>query len=119
MKILLASLASLTLTACATTGAPPAPPKPIISCNQCSGLLYYGEQAPARSESVQIAGMLAGAATQIAGFGFAADAAKSLTQTVAGAGRIEVIEQPAQLPPTVVRPEVILVPEGSTAVATE
>lgn len=119
MKRVLTALIPIALTACATTSAPPPPQKPLFTCEVCKGVEYYGPQAQQKSENVQLLGILAGAATSIAGYGFASNTAKSLTETVAGAGRIEVIEQPAQLPPTVVRPEVILVPEGSTAVATE
>ena len=105
MKRFVALLPLAFLTACASN--PPAPPKPILSCNDCRGLLYYGEQAPQQSEAVTLAGIVAGAATSIAGYGFAADTVKGLTSTAANAGRVQVIEQPD---PTIVRPEVILVP---------
>lgn len=103
---------ALTLTACATTQAPPAPSMPVLSCDDCSGLRYYGHQAPPQSETAKIIGVLAGAATNIAGYGFAADAVKTVTSTAATAGRIQVIEQPA---PTIVRPEVILAPGATVA----
>mgnify|MGYP001140523612 CR=1 FL=1 len=111
MKLLVLPLA-LSLTACATTQGPPAPSLPVLSCDDCSGLRYYGHQAPPQSETAKIIGVLAGAATQIAGYGFASDAAKSITTTAASAGRVQVVEQPD---PTVVRPEVVIVRGGQTA----
>ena len=110
MKRLAIALLPLTLAACASN--PPAPPKPILSCQDCTGLVYFGEQAPQQSETVTIAGILAGAATSIAGYGFAADTVKGLTSTAASAGRIQVVEQPE---PTIVRPEVILAPGATVA----
>jgi len=110
MKLLALPFA-LSLTACATTQAP-APSMPILSCDDCTGLRYYGQQSPAQSETSKIIGVLAGAATQIAGYGFASDAAKSITTTAASAGRVQVVEQPD---PTVVRPEVVIVRGGETA----
>ena len=100
----------LSLSACATTQSPPAPSLPVLSCDDCSGLRYYGHQAPPQSETAKIIGVLAGAATNIAGYGFAADAVKTVTSTAASAGRVQVIEQPE---PTIVQPEVILAP-GAT-----
>jgi len=111
-KLLIALPLSLTLTACATTQSPPAPSMPVLSCDDCSGLRYYGHQAPPQSETSKIIGMLAGAATQIAGYGFASDTVKGITTTAATAGRIQVIEQPE---PTIVRPEVILAPGATVA----
>ena len=102
----------LSLSACATTQGPPAPSMPVLSCDDCSGLRYYGHQAPPQSETAKIIGVLAGAATNIAGYGFAADAVKTVTSTAATAGRIQVVDQPA---PTIVRPEVILAPGATVA----
>ena len=102
---------ALTLTGCATTQAPSKPPKPLFSCKVCQGVEYYGPQAPQKSESVQIMGILAGAVTSIAGYGFASKTVTDLTETAAGAGRVQVVEQPD---PTVVRPEIVLVPGGTT-----
>ena len=99
---------ALTLTACATTQAPSGPPMPVLSCDDCSGLRYYGKQAPAQSEMSKIIGVVAGAATQIAGYGFAADAVKGITSTAASAGRVQIVEQPE---PIVVQPEVVTVTE--------
>ena len=111
MKLILIPLA-FSLTACATTEGPPAPSMPVISCDDCSGLRYYGNQAPPQSETAKIIGVLAGAATQIAGYGFASDAVKNVTTTTANAGRVQVVEQPE---PTIVRPEVILAPGATVA----
>ena len=111
MKLLVLPLA-LSLTACATTQAPPAPSMPVLSCDDCSGLRYYGHQAPPQSETAKIIGVLAGAVTQVAGYGYAADAVKSVTNTAASAGRIQLLEQPA---PTIVRPEVIIAPGATVA----
>ena len=113
-KLALPALGLVFLTGCATT-QPPAPPMPVLSCDDCSGLRYYGQQAPAQSETSKIVGVLAGAATSIAGYGFAAEAAKSLTSTVAAAGKVEVVEQQTA---TVVRPEVVIVPQSSTVGST-
>ena len=110
-KLLIALPLALTLTACATTQSPPAPSMPVLSCDDCSGLRYYGHQAPPQSETAKIVGVIAGAVTQVAGYGYAADAVKSVTNTAASAGRIQVLEQPA---PTIVRPEVIQVPTTTT-----
>lgn len=106
MKSLVLIPLAMTLTACATTQAPSAPSKPLFSCDVCQGVAYYGPQAPQKSEAVQIMGILASAVTSVAGYGFAADAAKSITETTASAGQVQIIEQPA---PTIVQPEVIVV----------
>ena len=113
MKQLLVVL-PLVLTGCATTSGPPAPRQPILSCDDCAGLVYYGQQQAYTSDSVKMLGILAGAATSIAGYGFASNTVKGLTETAANAGKIEVINQPD---PTVVRPEVILVPSSGEVVS--
>ena len=97
MRIALIAL-PLLLTGCMTT--PVQPVRPVLACDDCRGLTYYGSQhAPQEAPGVALARTLAGAAVQIANAGFMADAIKSTSKTIADAGKYAIVEQPA---PTVI-----------------
>ena len=99
LKLLTVSAVSLLfLSGCATQQR--VEQKPRIVCDDCTGLVYY-DPTPPPGENPFVSGLkvLASAGTQIAGYGFMADTAKSITSTVANAGKVQVVKQPA---PTVV-----------------
>ena len=98
LAIAMAAAALATLPGCMTT--PSMPSRPVLACQDCQGLTYWGPQQPApEAPGVALGRALIGGAVSIAGYGFAADALKSTTETAANAGRYAVVEQPA---PTVV-----------------
>jgi len=82
--------------------------------------MYYGpQQAPAEAPGVSLGKALIGGAVAIAGYGFAADAVKSTSQTIADAGKYAIVEQPTptvvtQPDPTVVNqppPTIVMQPD--------
>ena len=88
--------------------------KPRLVCDDCSGLVYYGTPAPApENPMVSIAKVAASAGATIAGYGFLADAAKSITSTTANAGKVEVVEsltesvEVVEVEPFIVEPVIV------------
>ena len=100
---------------------PVQPVRPIISCTDCKGLVYYGEQQPApEAPGVSLARVLTDGVSKVALGYIGADLAKSVVSTVADSGKQYsnntttttttsqsppvVVEQPN---PLVVKPEVV------------
>jgi hypothetical protein len=97
---------------------PVQPVRPVLACDDCKGLQYYGPQMPApEAPGVALGKALIGGAVQIAGFGFAADAAKSVSDTIAGAGKYAIVEQ--QAPTVVTQPEPTVVTQPAPTVLTQ
>ena len=93
MKQLIVCLLPVTLVACATTA--PAPQQPMLSCDDCQGLTYYGPPRPAPEHpAIGVLKVLAGAGTTIAGYGYAASTVQNVTKTVADAGKYAIVTQP-------------------------
>ena len=94
------------LTGCMTT--PVQPVRPVLVCNDCKGLAYYGPQIPApEAPGVTMAKTLVGGLTSIASVAFTADAIKSTSQTIANAGKYAIVQQPE--PTIVTQPEPTIV----------
>ena len=115
---------SIALTGCAGMEAPePAPIRPVLSCDDCSGLTYYGPQmAPAPDPRVQMAQIITGGITKVAGIVGGTYAATNIAGTIADAGKYVVGPSTTQTTtttsttdtvtannavPTIVRPEVV------------
>lgn len=77
------------LTGCSNMGPPkPQPVRPVLTCNDCSGLAYYGpQQAPPPDPRVQMAHILTGGITKVLGIGAGVYAATEMAKTVSDAGR--------------------------------
>lgn len=114
--------------------ADPMPVRPVISCQDCKGLTYYGPQmAPAPDPRVQMAQIVTKGITGVFGIAAGAYAATDIASTIAGAGKMvlgpsstntttttsttstveavrpEVVETDKVVPvePLVVRPEIV------------
>ena len=122
IKFLIVSLLAFT-TGCANMGpAPQQPIRPVITCDDCKGLAYYGPQTgPAPDPRVQMASVVVKGITGIAGIAAGAYAATDIASTIADAGKIlnapgsntttttvePVIVNPEVVNPMVVNPEVV------------
>ena len=87
------------LTGCVAT-TQQAPQNPVLTCDNCSGLVYYGPPTATQSQAVTMASILTKGAVAIAGIAIGADKEKAIIETVADAGRYVAFNQPA---PTVVQ----------------
>ena len=107
---------TLALCGCMTT--PVMPTRPVLSCDDCKGLAYYGPQMPTPdAPGVAMAKTLVGGAVKIAGLGFAFDAVKSTSQTIADAGKYTIVEQ--QAPTVVTQPSPTVVNQPAPTVVTQ
>ena len=91
MKILLV-LSIILLTSCMTP--PVQQVRPVLQCEDCKNLTYYGPQLPAQeAPGVSMAKVIVGGITKVAGVAFAVDAIKSTSSTIANAGKVTVVDQ--------------------------
>ena len=118
----------LFLTGCAgMEPAQPQPLRPVLACDDCKGLEYYGPQIdPAPDPRVQMASIITKGLTSVIGIGAGAYVATDIASTIAGAGSVAfgtnttntttttqappVVtsqQEVVQVRPEVVRPEVI------------
>lgn len=68
--------------------AEPQPIRPILSCDDCSGLTYFGPQQEAAPDPrVQMADIIVGGITKVVGVAGGVYAATEIASTVAGAGK--------------------------------
>ena len=116
MKIAAITLFALFITGCMTT--PVMPNRPVLACDDCRGLTYYGpQQAAPEAPGVSLGKALIGGAVAIAGYGFAADAVKSTSQTIADAGKYAIVEQ--QAPTVVNQPDPTIVTQPDPTIVTQ
>ena len=90
-SVLSSLILASTLSGCSSMGPPaPKPVRPVLSCADCNGLIYYGPQeGPAPDPRVQLAATIASAATSMTGIivggNVATSIASDLSKGVAGA----------------------------------
>ena len=125
---IVALLSAVSMTGCANMGpAPVQPVRPVLSCDDCSGLKYYGPQVgPAPDPRVQMASVIVKGITSAAGIAAGAYAATDIASTIAGAGKTvfapgntttttttstiaadPIVVRPEVVAPVVVNPEVV------------
>ena len=112
MKRLLAiSILAFSVTGCANMQPMPQPEqKPVLSCANCSGLVYF---VPARPNvpdpRVQMAGVIVDGIKTVAGITAGAYAATDIASTIAGAGQALVVPGGSTTTSTVtaVQPQVV------------
>lgn len=106
-------LLSFSLSGCFTT--PEQETRPVLTCTECGDLKYYGPQtAPPEAPGVSVIKSLVSGGVIVAGYGLAADAAKSI---VSSTSKKSVVTQPA---PTVVnQPEPTVVTQPPSTVVTQ
>lgn len=68
---------------------PPAPIRPIMSCEDCTGLVYYGpQQAPTPDPRIQMASIITKGVTSMAGIAAGVYGAVEVAHTISDAGQI-------------------------------
>lgn len=105
------TIAALSVTGCAGMEPQPAQPaQPMLTCEDCSGLTLYQEPAtPAPDPRVQMAQTITSGVVRLGGIVAGTQAAVSVADTIAGAGKVTVVPGARTTTQTVqaVRPAVV------------
>lgn len=133
-KHIIIMISAISIAGCSTIGPPPAvEQKPVLTCDDCSGLVYYGEAPPPAPDArVQMANVITNGLLKGVGILSGVYGAVQVADTIADAGKYvvgptntkttetvkvvnpEVVETDRAVPvptqivqPEVVRPEVV------------
>jgi len=103
--------------------SPTGPPRPVLTCTDCSGLTYYGPApTPAEDPRVALTKSIVGGVVRVAGWHYGAEMVGDVVDGLAEGGGSSVVERVTTTTAgktTVVRPEVVTTPGATEVVRPE